>query len=754
MKPEEAVRAAEATMSDDNPERIPLSIRPYARLLTMLGEQLLKNERVALVELVKNAYDADAGSVDVEFEGFAEDMENTPGSRIVVRDDGFGMTPETVKTAWMNPATPTKFLAKRKGRRRTPERNRVVQGEKGIGRFAVLKLAQKITVTTRVRGAASETVVAYDFTRFDDDFVEEAGEEKEIFLDEVKIDWDERTPETLPGGARGTVIEMEALKGAWSERLIELLCRDVANLTDPVSRLTRKDATDSFEISVVCNGQRRTVAHDEEETLKSLIEDKPVFSIKGRFLSKGCLYRFDAGSGDEEVSLYDERVKGLWIWRQRYLDKKARTEAGNRQTYGCGDFAFQFYIFDFARGIDGRYVLTQYDRNRLKNHRIYLYRDGVRVYPYGDPDDDWLNIDISRGIGRAGDFFSNDQIIGWVDITQEGNPGLRDKTNREGLIETGGAAEEFVFLIGTFLSYVKQGPFLRYQMKQQQKNVAKSIREGVVAEHIAKLKESLHEAGEAAHAREVSKIASEYQQERSFLSRRAEMTEDLAGVGLSVEMASHDIMLLLGRAQDIGLRLARHARKGSVEAVREPAGMLVGVLEQIVTGMRDVQSLFRSSRRRRQVLKVEPILDKIHAIYAGLLEKLEITYNKSVVGTSPLVANTTDGVIMQLLINLFDNAAYWLDTKAPSAPREIRVTLDGDAGELVFADNGPGVRVEDKPYIFEAFFSGKGREGRGLGLYIARQLLERYGYAIEVVEPRRASLRGANFVVSFVRDEA
>ena len=105
------------------------------------------------------------------------------------------------------------------------------------------------------------------------------------------------------------------------------------------------------------------------------------------------MYRFDSGSGHEEVSLYDEGVKALWIWRQRYVEKEEKREAGKKQTYRCGDFAFQFYIFDFARGIDGRYRLTQDDKNRLRDHRIYLYRDGVRVYPYGDPDDDWLNID-------------------------------------------------------------------------------------------------------------------------------------------------------------------------------------------------------------------------------------------------------------------------------------------------------------------------------------------------------------------------
>ena len=228
---------------------------------------------------------------------------------------------------------------------------------------------------------------------------------------------------------------------------IKQLCRDVANLTDPVSRLTRKEATDTFEIGVVCNGQKRLVADTEEETLKAVDPRTRRFSrLTAASGAMGCVFRFDKGVGAEEVSLYHERVRGLWIWRQRHSSETERLQAAKRQTYICGDFAFQFYIFDFARGTEGRYLLTQDDKNRLKDHRIYLYRDGVRVYPYGDPDDDWLNIDISRGIGRAGDFFSNDQIIGWVDITQEGNQKLRDKTNREGLIETGGAAEDFVFL--------------------------------------------------------------------------------------------------------------------------------------------------------------------------------------------------------------------------------------------------------------------------------------------------------------------
>ena len=81
------------------------------------------------------------------------------------------------------------------------------------------------------------------------------------------------------------------------------------------------------------------------------------------------------------------------------------------------------------------------------------------MYPYGDPDDDWLNIDVTRGTGRVGDFFSNDQIVGWIDITLKSNPELRDKTNREGLIETGGAAERYYFL-GADLLVLYQAVFI------------------------------------------------------------------------------------------------------------------------------------------------------------------------------------------------------------------------------------------------------------------------------------------------------
>ena len=726
---------------------VALSIRPYARLLTMLGDQLIKDERTALVELIKNAYDADADRVEVRFEGFNEDMSHSAGSCIVVRDDGAGMKFETVRDQWMNPAAPQKHLDKLDGSGKTAGKKRVIHGEKGIGRFAVLKLGKVITVTTRARGADFETVLTYDFSRFDDDFVSENNQRKEIFLDEIKINCLQSEPAKLPGAGHGTVIEIRNLKGVWKNDIIERLCRDVSNLTDPVSRITGHRISDRFEIAILCNGEPRSVEADYMETLKSLIEDKPVLNIWGCFHSRENVFRFKTEAGRKEISLQDAKITGLWAWRRRF--GKTAVE----QNYRCGNFSFQFYIFDFSRGIDGRHALTQAEKNLLKGHRIYLYRDDMRVYPYGDPDDDWLNIDVTRGTGRAGDFFSNDQIIGWINITQKDNPKLRDKTSREGLIGTGGAADDLIFLVQIFLSYIKQYPYARYQQKQRQRNTAQFVREGVVAQHLADLKAGLEESGHVPQAHEVAKIEVEYEREKGYLSQRAEMTEDLAGVGLSVEMASHDIMLLMNRAQDIGKRLARAVRTVGLEEIREQADMLVGVLQQVVDGMRDIQSLFKSSRRRRKVLRVEPVLDKIYQIYKALLEQRNICYQKVKVGKVPLTANTTDGVVMQVLINLFDNASYWLDA-VDSAKQEIRVIVDGENGELIFSDSGPGVDPEDLPYIFEPFYSGKGQEGRGLGLYIARQLLERHDYRIAAAEDHQKVLPGANFIISFVKEDA
>lgn len=81
-----------------------------------------------------------------------------------------------------------------------------------------------------------------------------------------------------------------------------------------------------------------------------------------------------------------------------------------------------------------------------------------------------------------------------------------------------------------------------------------------------------------------------------------------------------------------------------------------------------------------------------------------------------------DAVLFQVFINLFDNALYWL--QYTEKERKVKIKFDGFNQTVIFSDNGVGISKEDSPYIFEAFYSGKGEEGRGLGLYIAKKIIK------------------------------
>lgn len=165
-----------------------LKIRPYARLLTMLGEQLIKNEQIALAELIKNSYDADAEWVKVRFVDFGFDEKKkeifkTKDSKIIIEDNGCGMSMGVIEDSWMNPATPNKKTRENEEIKTTPKKHRIIQGEKGIGRFAILKLGRDIKITTRPEGQNTEYVINYNLSQYDDDFLTKKEEGKDEVIE-------------------------------------------------------------------------------------------------------------------------------------------------------------------------------------------------------------------------------------------------------------------------------------------------------------------------------------------------------------------------------------------------------------------------------------------------------------------------------------------------------------------------------------------------------------------------------------------
>ena len=172
-----------------------LKIHPYARLLTMLGDQLIKNERIALMELIKNAYDADSLWVKISFSDFDDNYSFDTKSKIIIEDCGYGMNEEIIEKHWLNSAPPEQLIKKYK--KDTTPLGRVIQGEKGIGRFSILKLGKKIKIITRSKGEKLEHVIDYDFSKYDENFLKEEGKAKTIFIDDLNVSLQSRNPEII-----------------------------------------------------------------------------------------------------------------------------------------------------------------------------------------------------------------------------------------------------------------------------------------------------------------------------------------------------------------------------------------------------------------------------------------------------------------------------------------------------------------------------------------------------------------------------
>ena len=301
------------------------------------------------------------------------------------------------------------------------------------------------------------------------------------------------------------------------------------------------------------------------------------------------------------------------------------------------------------------------------------------------------------------------------------------------------------------LAWLRAKPYARY-LASNRKKAENELSRGDRMDAFIK-RARVQADGDPEMLKFVNSFKQKYDREHSVFEQRIKKTENLAAVGLSVETASHDLMMLLRRSleQLDGLIKDLMVHKDIDSAIlQQSLESIRGQLGMVETQMGDIQLLFPSSKGRSKIVDVREIVDKVFNIYKRVLNRNSIDVEYEVNG-NPVRVRVTDAVLLQLFINLFDNALWWLQTT--DSDRKILITFDGDDQRVIFSDNGPGVREEDAPYIFDAFFSGKGIEGRGLGLYIARQLLDRFGYSIELatnLKDRR--LKGANFVVNFNQD--
>ena len=735
-------------------EQSSMPFRPYARLMNVIGDQLITDKKVAVIEIIKNSYDADASIVKVRFCNMSNvgfnSLPKEEQAYIEIEDNGCGMSLDVIKNVWLRPATPNKF-DKKKRKNLTTEKGRIIQGEKGIGRFAIHKLGEKIELYTKAKGE-NEVKLEMNFVDFNPDDANLFNQPTEYkLLDEVSNNWYVQNPSERVMNESGTIIRIYNIRELWSLNDYKELYQNIQRMMPPVDENARElgvDFVQDFTIEMYKEG--KLYVDEDVRTFADVIE-RAQFSIIGSVDGVGNVrFQYKSLSPrrilNDTIDLMDDSALSI----RNYSLYGTKWFKDNDRNPQCGPFMFTFYAFDLK---NKDFTILDKDLEKfIKENFVFVMRDGIRVYPYGEKGIDWLDLDKLRSTYRAGQFISYNDLTGFVYISQENNPLLRDATNRQGLVNDRGCYNDFKSLVTAVTEIFNYEIKIDKNKKAIQKRTPIRQSNEALLVSLIRLQKSLEKSENLETLELSNKFFDAYKKHIDVIKDRMETVEDLAGLGMAVEKSSHDsiriLSLMTQNVKSFKKKMLSHNYQE--QDLTELFDDLEENLSIVHEDMQMIQPLFKIQRQSIKDVSIKECIVKVVRYFRNDIDGKILT-NINKIGED-LIIKTNAGLILQVLINLIDNAIYWLG-KSGIRDKKIHFAISPTDRTLIIGDNGNGIREDIVPLVFNEFFSMKSN-GRGLGLYIVRELLLRINAKIEVIEnPTDKILTGANFIVKFDVEE-
>ncbi|WP_297109134.1 ATP-binding protein [uncultured Devosia sp.] len=677
------------------------SFKSRARLLQHLGDQLIGTPRLAVFELVKNAYDADASYVKVRLGGIG-----SASPYIQVTDDGSGMSLETIENIWLVIAHDHKERELRLQQR--TRKGRLPLGSKGLGRLSVHKLGNNIELVTRAQGR-DEVVVTLDWNQII----------SHEFLEDAAIDIQTRTPEIFTGQSTGTRITVTDLREKfWTRGEVRRLYRQVTSISSPFG----SEALDDFVAVLEVPDYPQWIDRlpDPVEILKRA-PWKFEFSFDGEEFRYTYSFRKIPGIAREPREIIQE--KGRLLIPPPELDDDDPLFSGqvegttlkkviaDRETLrGVGPVSGEFYVFDLSPKISSRMGETQLIRDFLdENGGIRVYRDGIRVYDYGEKHNDWLGLDLKR-VNNPTKGLSRNIVVGHISLSQEGSTDLVEKSNREGFVENAAYSRLRRVVLGAIEPLQREREVDRKEIRKLLGDVhdpeTRSIMEPVAEIRALAQKKNL--------SAQIDPLLDRIEHEYVSMKERL-LTAGISGTSLAVVF--HEI--------EQGIRSLYNnlgsdpALAGVTEQVREMMRLLDGFSDLLRKKDRKAVDLRNLVRRARD-------LSLIRFRHHGV--RLECPPLED--SFPSLTVSCSFGLTLGALTNLIDNAIFWLRSRWPEGEdnegqRAIFISIEPDFPDgpaIIVADNGPGFM--DAPSELVRPFYSRRPEGMGMGLYYANMVME------------------------------
>jgi signal transduction histidine kinase len=693
-------------------ETLTIPFRLHPRVFAALGTDLVTSDVVAIIELVKNSYDAIATRVDVRFQ------RDAAGQLIIeVEDNGTGMSRKEIEDVWAVVATPNRMLSPYTGK--GPRRRRV-SGAKGLGRLSSARLGNQLEILTRARNERC--------WRFKVNWPSLAMAEK---IDACKIEV-RPCPAPLPFSKTGTVVRISDLRSEWSEERL-------GDLSDQLSRLVSPfEEVGDFEIWLTLPGS------DAQPTRVSPPEfiAHPPYRIYGAVDKTGRLKAQYEYSGNKRTSRINKN-----IWKELEADS---TEDERRSEPSCGAFGFEIRAWDMdpqsIENVASTFQIAKGAiRSSIRSYKgISIYRDQILVLPKSDSAKDWLGLDLRR-VSRVGGRLSTSQLVGYAAISSTSNPQIQDTSDRERLVDND-ASRDFAALLNRVVELMAIEREKDRQGASHREPPLKDLFASLTAEPLMHKVQDLAEAGRP--ATEAIPLISEHnaqlEQTRSEIERRFVYYSRVASLGVLAATIVHEVrnqLVNMGRLLSALQKLGTSGNSG-VETISKE----IALAEKAVHSLDRLAKRFAPLATRGGPRARIAVLDEVIQDCLGMREKELSAANIQVNVTPKLQISVAidPGELTAIVINFLDNAIYWLRTIA-SEKRTLEFHVGSPKNERIdiqIHDSGPGIEAGEEEMIFWPGVTRK-PEGLGMGLTVAAELVSQHGGQTRLIVP--GILGGASF---------
>ena len=518
------------------------------------------------------------------------------------------------------------------------------------------------------------------------------------------------------------MLRIEALRSEWDERLCEDLKDNLERLVSPFS--------DTNDFRIFFESTANGADSDGPVALRSQpFLSKPKYRIHGAVDEQGntrACYQYSAMDGSGKKRRKDAALP----WSRVAHEANSREGRQYNDRPHCGPFSFDIRAWDI--GSEGtQEIADQFDlqksriRSAIRAHKgIAVYRDGILVLPKSDDARDWLGLDLRR-VSKVGTRLSTSQLVAHVAITAEGNPGIRDTSDRERLASSREVLE-FQEILRAIVGVLENE---RDEDRTKPKNEApmKDLLSEVSAEEAVGTVRRLADAGASAQ-RAVPILANldkSLTAVRKGIERRFAYYSRLATVGTIANMLVHEIR---NRTTAIGqfLRL--------FQAESEQDGRLTRTFRRAIESVKALERLADvfaplASRKFKRHGRTALLEDRIAACLQ--LQANELKNNQVRCSTPNSKTNVAvhPGELDAVILNLITNSLYWL-SEVPKDQRHLAFSIsEGQEGNRVaveVSDSGPGIADEDLERVFWPGVTRK-PNGIGMGLTVAAEIVAAYG---------------------------